>query len=141
MGTGYPELSVNFDYSDIQAPVVVGEEISLVVGKPTSSLFFIVTRNITIQGVTQRECNKNVQCIATNTIDGARKIDVSSRVITIDGEWDHEFISFGSFTIAVKTIIRLLFAKCIDPASFLPLSFGHTVQNRPVCLTSKSPIY
>jgi hypothetical protein len=78
-GTGYPELSVNFNYSDIQTPVVVGEEISLVADTPTSP--FIVTRNITLKGVTQSECDKTVQCIANNTIDGARNIDYSSRVI------------------------------------------------------------
>ena len=75
---------MNFNYSDIQTPVVVGEEISLVADTPTSP--FIVTRNITLKGVTQSECDKTVQCIANNTIDGARNIHYSSRVITTDGE-------------------------------------------------------
>jgi hypothetical protein len=78
-GTGYPELSVNFNYSDIQTPAVVGEENSLVAGTPTSP--FVVTRTISLKGVTQSECDKTVQCIANNTIDGARNIDYSSRVI------------------------------------------------------------
>ena len=89
-GTGYPEVSVNFDHSSIQAPVVVGEEVVMRSATPTTPS--IATRNITIQGVTLSECEAVVQCVANGTVDGTPSTVMSSKTININGTLGYPYL-------------------------------------------------
>ena len=64
-GTGYPQVSVNFEYSAILSNVTVSEEV--VVSTATANTPFTVTRNITVRNVTVRECMERITCVTNTT--------------------------------------------------------------------------
>ena len=64
-GTGYPQVSVNFEYDTMLSNVTVGDEV--VTSTATPNTPFTVARNITVRNVTVRECMERITCVANAT--------------------------------------------------------------------------
>ena len=64
-GTGYPQVSVSFEYGTILSDVTVSEEVVVSTSTPTTP--FTVARNITVRSVTVRECMERITCVANAT--------------------------------------------------------------------------
>ena len=79
-GTGYPQVSVNFEYGTILSDVTVSEEVVVSTATPTTP--FTVERNITVRSVTVRECMERITCVA----NASDVTDSASLDIEITGE-------------------------------------------------------
>ena len=80
-GTGYPQVSVNFEYGTMLSNVTVGDEV--VTSTATPNTPFTVARNITVRNVTVRECMERITCVAnvTNVTDSvSREIEVAGEL-------------------------------------------------------------
>ena len=80
-GTGYPQVSVNFEYGTILSNVTVSEEVVLSTATPDTP--FTVARNITVRSVTVRECMERITCVANATdvtASAYREIEVAGEL-------------------------------------------------------------
>ena len=92
VGTGYPQVSVSFAYSGLIAPVVLGNEVVTAMATPTTP--YTVVRNITVKGLTIRDCGKRITCAVDASIRGVAKQVTSIKKIDLaDSKFNNFHIS------------------------------------------------
>ena len=91
VGTGYPQVSVSFTYSGLTAPVTLDDEVVMAIATPTTP--YMVIRNITVKGLTIRDCGQSITCAVNATIGGVTKQASSKKEIdVVDSKLNYVYI-------------------------------------------------